>query len=395
MSSGAQAPPGLTVQFINKRNPARGNLPSVGKNQNQAKLASLDWPPPPSPLYARSSGDKRQTAGLGPTSAYLAEKDRHYPISPTKPADTRARAELWNLRAEIEREKLRNVAPYPFFGRQMRFQDEFSALQITDDGRFSYSTVSFQATDASERAPSAGGGHCRRVTTYEGIFVPARDCEGPTVDTNAANNSGNGANGGAGGGPEEKGATSSRGDPEVAAIEGKALACHVIVEEGCGRIRLESVQSGTSRFSITVTPFYQPTLATVQPLVQSRSPGRPPPRRRQLPYVSPGKMNRRSSGISGFDGCSLSPKGLAIASGLNATVAAELKQTKRRGPVLKFSSSTPILKPETQDGRMFLPATANASDYGACKRPCSGSAVNLLGHSSSLPSLTPLEKEPY
>ncbi|CAE7291211.1 NAA60 [Symbiodinium natans] len=51
------------------------------------------------------------------------------------------RKELWNLRADIEKEKLRHVAPFPFFGRAMRFQDKFAALQITDDGRFSYSFV--------------------------------------------------------------------------------------------------------------------------------------------------------------------------------------------------------------------------------------------------------------
>ncbi|CAJ1338711.1 unnamed protein product, partial [Effrenium voratum] len=59
----------------------------------------------------------------------------------SRAAELHNRKELWDVRAEIDKEKLRHVAPFPFFGRAMRFQDEFAALQITDDGRFSYSFV--------------------------------------------------------------------------------------------------------------------------------------------------------------------------------------------------------------------------------------------------------------
>lgn len=52
------------------------------------------------------------------------------------------------------------------------------------------------------------------------------------------------------------------------------------------------VERGYWRFAITVFPFYQPTSAAVQLLAKPHSPGRPPPRCRRIPYVSPGFQTR-------------------------------------------------------------------------------------------------------
>lgn len=186
-----------------------------------------------------------------------------------RPTEIRARAELWALRTDIEREKLRSVAPYPFFGRAMRFQDEYSSLQIMDDGRFSYSFVSFDAGDVAEQATSAGNESIRRAITYEGVFAMPSTTD---VDGNMAE------------------------DAEMAVIEGHALARHES-EEHSGRTCLTNVERGMFRFMITVSPFFQPAYATVQP-VRPPSPGRLPPRKRQLPYVGTGICLRTNRGDS-------------------------------------------------------------------------------------------------
>merc|ERR1740123_2316797 len=136
---------------------------------------------------------------------------------------------------------------------------------------------------------------------------------------------GPGAGGKGEGGAEEKAAASSRSDeglPRVAATEGKALVCHTIEERG-GRTKLESVQPGVHRFAITVSPFFQPATATVQALAQPRSPGRPPPRRRQLPYTGPGHIPRRSPAASPAPRGGGTPHLAAVAAGLR-----ELKLSK-------------------------------------------------------------------
>lgn len=346
-----------------------------------AKFASLDWPPPPSPTFGGSSQAGLGATSPGPAAAAFGLEGR---ASASRP-ELRARADLWAVRAEIDREKLRCVAPYPFFGRAMRFQDEFSALQITEDGRFSYSTLSFEASDSLERAASAAEGEKtgRRVITYEGVFTLAQEPDGSspmagglillggTVGAGTV-----GAAAGAGPGAEE---TDKAEAPEVASIEGKALVCHIIEERG-GRTRLESVQPGVFRFAITVSPFYQPASATVLPLVQPRSPGRPPPRRRNLPYVgtgSAGSALRRSASQIG----AASP--IAVAAMMNVATGAELRQHKRRGPRLKFSRSSATLPMSRQDdGR----ASFNAS---AASILSSGDFSAMLGRSSPTAVYTP------
>jgi len=352
-STGVGAPPPMGVGSF-----AGGFAPS--------KLASLAWPPPPSPAHVNSSGACK--AGLGATSPAgaafggLDAKEEHRGASGLRAAEARARAELWALRGEIEREKLRAVPPHPFFGQAMRFQDEFSALQIADDGRFSYSTVSFEAPDADERcAPEAGRAE-RRVTSYEGVFAPLATDDG---SGHAA-----GGEGGAAGGGEDAGA---RCDAEVATIEGRALACHVVVEEASGRTRLESVQPGVFRFSIAVSPFYRPRGAMVQPMAQPRSPDRPAPRRRQLPYVGTGEPRQRSG---------LSPA--ASAAKLNVAAGAELLQTRRLGPRRKFSCSAASLRQ--------APSSPTMSPTGAPRR--SIGRLSSCSASASAPQLPSLASPP-
>jgi len=405
LDGGVASPGGLSIRLISKRSPVSDSLQAAlrspgGLTTSPAKMATLDYPPPPSPSHASrastSTAPRDRSAvpqlGLGATTlaaAAAAPKDRR--SSDNK--ENKLRSELWALRAEIEREKLRSVPAYPFFGRAMRFQDEFSALQITDDGRFSYSTVSFEASETSERASSVGRTTGRRVTTYEGVFVKATEVEG---GEGGAVEHGHGHD-------EEKGERTSRGDQEVAAVEGKASFCHVIVEESGGsRNVLDSVQSGIFRFAITVSPFFQPTSATVQPLVPPRSPGRPPPRRRQLPYVGVGTGGGRLGGGGGGGGMgAMAPIGLASVMGLNGTVAAELKQSRRRGPRLKFSNSTTSLLPASQDATIFFAASLGGSAGGGGGGLGGQLAASLktrtvqklargLAHSASAPQLPSL-----
>jgi len=283
------------------------------------KLASFDWPPPPSPAGTR----RPSGAGIGDSAARVAEsglgatspdgdvqqlQEQAKPRASTRPAEVRNRAELWAVRSDIEREKLRNVVPFPFFGRSMRFQDEYSALQITDDGRFSYSSVTVEGSDnpADEEEDSI---KTRRVVTYEGILVA------PMPEENF-------------GLPEDPFAEALKGEPddEVATIEAKCMARHEIEDVG-GKTKLVGVEKGNFRFSITVSPYFQPTACTVQPMVRPRSPPRPQPRKKQLPYVGTGIAKRDVQIVRGG-----SPG--------KAGDMRRLTQERRRAPKLKFSKSS-------------------------------------------------------
>lgn len=299
-------------------------LPSMSAGDaSWPKLASFDWPPPPSPANALSRvSASTMAASHGPGTAKLTlEEEKEYRAN-SRLAEIRARTELWAARAELEREKMRSVAPFPFFGCAMRFQDEFAALQITEDGRFSYSSVTLEASNATgggsvAGAAAAGGGsdgssggvggastgersgeRCggggeeageevrgpprRRVVTYEGVFATSgvHGDDGEEEQLAAA-------------------AISSQADPETAAIEGRALERHEEIEEANGRARLVNVERGSFRFAFTVSPFFQPTSATVQLLVRPRSPGRLPPRPRRLPYVGVGGPFGRDNVVAG------------------------------------------------------------------------------------------------
>jgi len=290
-------------------------LPSMVTNvgTNNLKLASFDWPPPPSPagtgrpvhggLIPPSPSGASRLGDASPSSAAATEM---LSAASSRPAEIRARAELWALRADIEREKLSSVAPHPFFGQPMRFQDETSALQITDDGRWSFSKMS---TDDEG---------VRQVVTHEGIFAKL-DINDPILDQSAR-----------------------PGDPEVAIIEGRALLRHEITDCN-GRTKIVSVERGgvdrgssdrgQFRFAITVTPFVQPTHATIQSLARPRSPGRPPPRARKLEFVSAGGLKKeRGGGLVG-----------------------QRQQRRTAGPRLKFSRSTPLLQQQNSPDKTRLP----------------------------------------
>eukprot|EP00440_Ansanella_granifera_P008506 gb/GFBE01009213.1/.p1 GENE.gb/GFBE01009213.1/~~gb/GFBE01009213.1/.p1 ORF type:complete len:420 (+),score=60.50 gb/GFBE01009213.1/:1-1260(+) len=350
----------------------------VGAPPWPQKLATLDWPPPPSPAGTRrpesGAGIGERTAsasdkGLGATTP-AREEMRAKPSA--RSAEVRNRAELWAVRSDIEQEKLRNVAPFPFFGRAMRFQDEFSALQITHDGRFSYSSVTLEGLDGSE-PPCNEEPSRRRVITYEGILVAPADDEGPRESFFAE--------------PAK--------DDGMAMIEGRAMARHEIEDAG-GKTKLVAVERGAFRFSITVNPYFQPSAATVQPLLRPRSPGRPAPRKKQLPYVGTGTPNKRDVHMS-------SPG--------KAGDMRRLTQERRRAPKLKFSKSAAqlpvpisnLLSPlagsitkelgDAESERGSKPGTAQRNQSGTASAPQlpslpRGNPTKPVAKDGELPSVT-------
>eukprot|EP00928_Gymnodinium_smaydae_P038170 TRINITY_DN26379_c0_g1_i1.p1 TRINITY_DN26379_c0_g1~~TRINITY_DN26379_c0_g1_i1.p1 ORF type:complete len:388 (-),score=85.50 TRINITY_DN26379_c0_g1_i1:260-1423(-) len=273
LSVGHRPGTGRLPPDVPSRGPSRGGprLPAMAggaaaASSSSSKIASLDWPPPPSPAHTMSRnlssfgfgtlgssmGPQRSAAGLD-TMAPGEQKRRSSKVGSCM-SDVRSRAELWCLRSDIEHEKLRQVAPFPFLGRPMRFQDPCAALQITDDGRFSYSTMN---SDTGET----------HVVTYEGVIASLESTD-PSLEQADLN---------------------LKLDPETAAIEGRALVRHEIVETLDGGSRILSVEGGTSRFAILVTPFFQPKEAMVMQLARPRSPGKMVATRwRSLEYVGAG-----------------------------------------------------------------------------------------------------------
>lgn len=310
-----------SVDGQSRANPSKP-APTVGRT-SAAKLASLDWPPPPSPATTMRphSGvldlGRAIERGLGATSPAFEQEDCRNRVS--RATELHNRQELWEVRAEIEKEKLRHVAPFPFFGRAMRFQDEFAALQITDDGRFSYSFVglNYEVVDLEGgEQPSLEDPKVSRVLTYEGVLispveqVPLEEAE-----------------------PEAEGS---------AKIEGLAMAKHEIEDVG-GRARLVSISRSSSRFAIVVSPYFQPNMAVVYSLHLARSPRRP--RRTQLPYVGRGmKRDLRAATMRSGD-------------------VWRLTQERRRTPKPKFSKSgsTSLLPAAAPSRRMKDGEDRNAS----------------------------------
>lgn len=265
---------------------------------NGLRLAAFDWPRPPSPARADclrpatvpASFRERSSLVLGLGSSNTlgtlrAETDKEWMKAAWRPVETRAKAVLWAKRADIDKEKLRIVAPYPFFGCQMRFQDDHGALQISFDGRFSFSDACLEAlanADAEEDSEKKiERKQKKRVITYEGVFtgnlLPSQE-----EDENQGTSKDN------------KEQPSEKVGPEVAAIEGLALVRYEIEDSG-DQPRLVTVEPGTFRFIITISPFFQPTQASVKPLLGPRSPGRPPPRTRRMPYIGSGEPGKKSS----------------------------------------------------------------------------------------------------
>eukprot|EP00930_Biecheleria_cincta_P036802 TRINITY_DN25218_c0_g1_i1.p1 TRINITY_DN25218_c0_g1~~TRINITY_DN25218_c0_g1_i1.p1 ORF type:complete len:376 (+),score=57.52 TRINITY_DN25218_c0_g1_i1:71-1198(+) len=277
----------------------------------KARLAPLlDWPPPPSPAgvqrpgHACAKSSSAPAVGLGATSPEEAGSSE---VTLARSAEGRRRSDLWEVRSAIEKEKLRHVLAYPFLGLAMRFQDESAALQITDDGRFSYSCVAIEGLEPGERPPS-GEPQVQRVTTYEGVLTEPEMSD--TSDMAPAF------------------ADPPVNDNGVASIEGKAMVKHEIEDSG-GRTRLVSVVRGTFRFSISVSPYFQPKMCTVQP-----KPTQWPPLKKQLPYVGSG-IQRKEYAI-----------GTKSSMKLKAGDMTGLQQEHRRAPKLKFSMSenSPVLK---------------------------------------------------
>jgi hypothetical protein len=286
-------------------------------NLRGAKLAALDWPPPPSPRGHNHLGGN----ALGGITPDMEGSEASASSAAERAADKRSRSELWEIRSNVDREKLRMVAPYPFFGCPMRFQDDYAALQVTDDGRFTFSEVSLESVTtkttveaseadntssntASKAQPAAPD--VKHVVTYEGVFTApylphSDDEEQQSTRTlskaNLRNRSPtNGKRGRADSSPKGSNAGSRakeansdeqqpvKPQPEVASIEATALVRHDIIESG-GRCRLITVDRGEFSFVITVCPFFHPEYATVKVLDKAKTPGQPPRRSRRLPYV--------------------------------------------------------------------------------------------------------------
>jgi hypothetical protein len=281
------------------------------------------------------------------------------------------RGELWEIRAEIEREKLRMVAPFPFFGNPMRFSDDFAAIQITEDGRFSYSEMAFDAS-AAETEGSNPNKNKHRIITFEGVFTGPYTPGEEEEDQQAA----------PGIGKPKEGNTEEQKvdpDPELAAIEATALVKHEIVESG-GRSKLAHVERGTFRFAITVSPFFLPNYATIKVLVRCRSPGHPPPRARKLPYVGPGGTSKPIGGNAKRSTCS------------TGAAATPLRQRRKGGPRLKGSSSMGLLPSATpwasSSPFQYAAAGSLAAPLGL------GNPQKRLQGSSSTPHLR-LSTQPY
>ena len=170
------------------------------------------------------------------------------------PPQAHARADVWEARALIERESIRQVPPHPYMGRAMRFEDEYSALQLTGDGRFSYSILETESNSSTK-------GATRRVTTYEGVCAPF-DLDSSTGFAGFASR-------------------------EPNAVEGRALLRHEAIESDGASI-ITRVDRDAFTFAIAVSPFTSPseeTLSTVQACSPSISLGS---RCRRLPYVGRG-----------------------------------------------------------------------------------------------------------
>jgi len=253
---------------------ATPKVPAIDTELILSKFASFDFPAPPSPahcspppLLRKSSSSpsmtgsvkKQYTPYIGGLASITRLPETAKFIEPeVRTEQMRLRTEIWSSRIDIEKEKLSYVSPFPFFGHAMRFQDEFCALQITDDGRFIYSVCG-----------SEEDGRQHICTTYEGVFGPAENLADAVLDPTAR---------------------PSKEYPEGALIEGRALVKHDIAEEK-GTSRLVHVERGFWRLAITVFPFVQPNSAAVH-LLKAHSPGNPAPRCRRIPHVGPGFLTK-------------------------------------------------------------------------------------------------------
>lgn len=309
-----------------------GIRPAASAMSFGEKLANFDWPPPPSPASAIRPMLGTTGSLLGGTGDLDLSESGSISLGSN---DMRNRGELWEMRSEIQREKLKRVAPFPFFGCTMRFSDDYSALQIAEDGRFSYSEVSLEMADPEASPNKTKAVDVRRVVTYEGVFTgpytPTADEDEQQVGkkksprkSDAMRSTGMGK--GKDTSTEEP--SSTQADPELAAIEASALVKHEMVESG-GRSRLVRVERGGNwGFAITVSPFFHPSHAIVKVLVRCAPRGHPPARGRRLPYVGTGLASSKSTGTAKRDAHS------SIVGGMSA----DLRPRKRAGGLVKSRS---------------------------------------------------------
>lgn len=323
------------------------------------QLARFDWPPPPSPAAASRSRPTplgRKIGAVGLADSIADDVEPNDASNASAAAEKRARTELWEVRTEIEKEKLRTVAPYPFFGCPMRFQDDHAALQISEDGRFSFSDAKLMESADADTSPSRKNGFTtRRVVTYEGVFTapftpppeeddlqatrrglspssPKRpDTTRPVKTPRSPTRSELGSS------MRAKDANTEDAQPsstEVAGIEGSAMVKHEMIESG-GKSRLVAVQRGAFRFAITVSPFFNPTFATVKVMVRDPSPGHPAPRGRRLPFVGAGpgglKALGRASSVAGCAPAEMRPK-------RRSALGVPMKKSGRTGGILPSDS---------------------------------------------------------
>lgn len=308
---------------------------SGARDGTGAKLATFNWPPPPSPASGASRPITSPFKGKVSSGGLLGATGELDLSDAVAASDMRNREELWAVRADIEREKLRMVATFPFFGNPMRFSDDFAALQIAEDGRFSFSEMFTEVAD-TEASPCRNQDRTdmRRIVTYEGVFTallstvadedhgatgrpgspgnkaktpasPTRRPGSPGIKSKANLSSSTGMSKTKDAVAEDTG----RADTEQSGIEATALVKTEMIQSG-GRSKLVSVERGAFRFELTVSPFFQPVFATVKVLAKCCG---QPPRRRRLPYIgtgcatktkSPGSMVKPQSQSSSLIGLS-------------------------------------------------------------------------------------------
>lgn len=175
-----------------------------------------------------------------------------------RPEDLRLLGELQALRCEVQRQRARCVAPYPFTGRRMHFRDDAgSSLRLLGDGRFQYE---------QRQLLSAGR---QMITTIEGVLAGA--APGAESDFTTA--------------------VYVDADSNVARIELQAMLRSETEElkggsQGGSVVRPRSVTAEDGRIKLTIGPFFAVEYAEVEPLGHlSTKHGAWPPRLVRLPCV--------------------------------------------------------------------------------------------------------------
>eukprot|EP00927_Polykrikos_kofoidii_P084107 TRINITY_DN8780_c0_g1_i1.p1 TRINITY_DN8780_c0_g1~~TRINITY_DN8780_c0_g1_i1.p1 ORF type:complete len:386 (+),score=25.06 TRINITY_DN8780_c0_g1_i1:53-1159(+) len=341
MAAGSPSRFGSTHSARDAGSPSRACTVKVSQLPLWPQMASLDWPPPPSPQHAFASGSPKGGYGVSIVGSFGSDKfglnekvissSQHRPNS--RPSEVIARAKLWSLRGEIDANKLREVVSYPFLNNPMQFQDESAGLQITTDGRFSFSTLACE----SDTGDVVGGAEAaaRTVVTHEGVLCNPRTGN-PMLEP-------------------------FKHDPEVAVVEGRGMI-RLQTEDVDGRTRVISVEGGICRFAISVNPFFAPKTATVQLQDGISISGRPAPRIRRLQWVGPGTSIEHDE---------------------KNKISSECRPQRRCGYTLKFSRSGGGFSQQSKD-QSGTPRSGDVVDRRA---------LPSLSSSFSAPQLAPLSSD--